>query len=143
MSGDFVDPIRAAISGLLKGDAELSSLVVGAEEGGIFHLRAPADAEFPYCVFNKQSGLPIRAMGTVAFVNQLWLVKGICRGGDQGEAEAIDARCEELLDGAPLTIEGFNLLACERETDVVYPEDDAGETIFHVGALYRIRAERQ
>jgi Protein of unknown function (DUF3168) len=138
MPGDYVDPIRAAIFAVLDGDPTLSELATG-----VHHLRAPAEAEFPYAIFNKQSGLPIRAMGTVAFVNQLWLVKGLCRGGDQGEAEAIDARCETLLDGADLDIEGFNLLACERETDVIFPEDDAGETIFHVGALYRIRAERQ
>lgn len=134
---DYTDPIRAALSAVLDGDDTLGDLATG-----VYHLRAPADAEFPFAIFNKQSGLPIRAMRTVAFVNQLWMVKGLCRGGDQGEAEAIDARCAELLDGADLTIEGFDLLACERETDVVFPEDDSGETIFHVGALYRIRAAR-
>jgi hypothetical protein len=135
---DYTDPIRAAIFSVLDGDDILGELATG----GVWHLRADAEAEFPYCVFNKQSGLPIRAMGTVAFVNQLWLVKGLCRGGDQGEAEAIDARCEQLLDDADPSIDGFNLLACERETDVAYAEDDSGETIFHVGAVYRIRAER-
>jgi Protein of unknown function (DUF3168) len=134
---DYTDPIRAALFAVLDGDDTLGELATG----GVWHLRAEAEAAFPYCVFNKQSGLPIRAMGAVAFVNQLWLVKGLCRGSDQGEAEAIDARCEQLLDGAALAIEGFELLGCERETDVVFPEDDSGETIFHCGALYRLRAQ--
>jgi Protein of unknown function (DUF3168) len=133
---DYTDPIRAALFAALDEDDAMSGLATG-----VYHLRAPADAVFPYCVFNKQSGLPIRAMGTVAFVNQLWLVKGLCRGGDQGEAEAIDARCKALLDGADLAIDGFNPPTIERETDVIYPEDDDGETLFHVGALYRLRAQ--
>jgi hypothetical protein len=139
MPGDYVDPIRAALDGVLHGDAELSSLVTGTDEGGVFHLRAPADAEFPYVIFHKQSGLPTRSFGDAA-VNQLWLVKGLCRGGDQGEAEAIDARCEELLDKQHFEIDGFDLIGCQRETDVPYPEDDSGETIFHIGALYRVQA---
>lgn len=141
MTEPYEDPIRVALKTLLRDDEALSALVVGTDEGGIFHLRAPAEAKFPYAIFNKQSGLPIRAMGTVAFVNQLWLVKGLCRGGDQGEAEAIDARCNALLDGVTLEIDGFAPAVVERETDVPYPEDDAGETIFHVGALYRLRAQ--
>jgi hypothetical protein len=118
------DPIREALFALLDGDAELAGLL--SEPHAIFHLRAPASAEFPYAIFHKQSGLPIRAMGGGGFKNQLWLVKGLCRGGDQEEAEAIDERCEALLDNATFDIAGFELLSMERETDVPYPEDDSG-----------------
>jgi hypothetical protein len=138
MPGEYVDPIRGALFAVLDGDAELSSLVTGTDEGGVFHLRAPAEAEFPYVVFNEQSGLPMRSFRDSS-KNQLWLIKGLCRGGDQGEAEAIDARCAALFDRGRFEIEGFDLLGCERGTDVRYPEDDSGETIFHVGALYRVQ----
>lgn len=135
MSDDRTDPIRAALFGVLDGDAELGALLSAPH--AIFHLRAPAETEPPYAIFNKQSGIPIRSYGD-ASQSQLWLVKGVCRGGDQEEAEAIDARCSQLLDKGIFEIVGSELLGCERETDVVYPEDDAGETIFHVGALYRV-----
>jgi hypothetical protein len=134
MPEDFVDPIREALASLLTDDATLTERA----PNGIHHLRAPQGTEVPYGIFNEQSGLPIRSFGDKS-KNQLWLVKGVCRGGDQGEAEAIDARCEELLDRQTFAIAGFDLLGCERETDVIYPEDDQGETIYHVGALYRIQ----
>jgi hypothetical protein len=128
----YEDPIRVALATLLSQDDALSAVSTG-----VHHLRAPADALFPYAIFNEQSGLPIRSFADSS-KEQLWLVKGLCRGGDQGEAEAIDARCAELLDKGRFAIEGSELLGCQRETDVRYPEDDAGETIFHVGALYRL-----
>jgi hypothetical protein len=137
MPGDFVDPIRAAIFAVLSADDALAA----AAPNGIHHLRAPQGTEVPYGIFNEQSGLPMRSFGDSS-KNELWLVKGVCRGGDQGEAEAIDARCEQLLDRQTFPIEGFALLGCERETDVIFPEDDDGETIYHVGALYRIQAIR-
>lgn len=134
MSGDYVDPIRAALFAVLSADETLGERA----PNGIHHLRAPQGTEAPYGIFNEQSGLPVRSFGDKS-KNQLWLVKGVSRGGDQGEAEAIDTRCEELLDRQVFAVEGFELLGCERETDVIYPEDDEGETIYHVGALYRIQ----
>lgn len=134
MTGDsYEDPIRIGLATLLSDDGALSAISTG-----VYHLRAPAEAEFPYVIFNEQSGLPIRSFRD-ASKNQLWLVKGVCRGSDQGQSEAIDSRCEALLDKQRFAIEGLELLGCERQTDVIYPEDDAGETIFHVGALYRIQ----
>ena len=127
------DPIRVALASYLASDAALMSLATG-----VHHLRAPAEAEFPYVIFNMQSGQPRWSMRD-ASNNDLWLVKGLCRGGDQGPAEAIDARCAALLDHPSFPIAGFDLLGVQRETAVRYPEDDAGETIFHVGSLYRVQ----
>jgi hypothetical protein len=131
---DNTDPIRVALYGLLSGDDTLNELA----PGGIHHQRVPAGTTGAYAIFNKQSGVPVRSFGD-ASKNELWLVKGLCRGDDQEEAEAIDARCKELLDKARFEIVGSQLLGIERETDVIIPEDDAGETIFHVGALYRLQ----
>jgi hypothetical protein len=131
---DFVEPIREALAARLTGDTTLTGLATG-----VHHLRAPQTAKVPYVIFNEQSGLPIRSFGDKS-KNHLWLGKGVCRGGDQGEAEAIDARCEQLLDRQAFPITGLELLGCERETDVIYPEDDDGQTIYHVGALYRIHS---
>ena len=134
MPEDFVDPIRAAIFAVLSADDTLAECA----PNGIHHLRAPQGTEAPYAIFNEQSGVGVRSFRDKS-KNQLWLVKGVCRGGDQGEAEAIDARCEQLLDRASFEIEGLDLLGCEWHSPVIYPEDDDGETIYHVGALYRIQ----
>jgi len=129
-------PIRAALFGLLNANDTLKGLATG----GIHHQRAPEGTKPPYCVFNKQAGTEIWSM-TEAFKNQVWQVKGICRGGDAEEAEAIDERCAELLNDAPLEIAGHATMCLRRESDVDYPQDDGGETIFHVGGLYRLYAE--
>lgn len=127
------DPIRVALFGVLNGDDELKALATG----GIHHQRAPEGTTGPYAIFHKQSGVAIWSMRDVS-QDELWLVKGLCRGGDAEEAEAIDARCEALLNDATFEIAGFDLLGIRRESDVAYPEDDGGETIFHVGGLYRL-----
>lgn len=126
-------PVRVALYGLLSDDDMLKGLAAG----GLHHQRAPEGTTPPYVIFNKQSGVPVWSFGDF-FSNQLWQVKGICRGGDAEGAEAIDARCAELLNDAPLDIDGHETLYLRRESDVDYPQDDAGETIFHVGGLYRL-----
>jgi hypothetical protein len=128
------DPIRVALYGLLSDDDTLNGLATG----GIHHQRAPEGTTGAYAVFHKQSGVEVWSMADAA-QNQLWLLKGVCRGGDAEEAEAIDARCEELLNAAKVPIDGHQLLDLRRESDVDYPQDDGGETIFHVGGLYRLQ----
>jgi hypothetical protein len=129
-------PIRTALYGLLSADDTLKALAAG----GIHHQRAPEGTTGAYCIFHKQSGAEVWSMAD-AFKNQLWLVKGVCRGGDAEEAEAIDERCTELLNDGLISIESHATMYLRRESDVDYPQDDDGETIFHVGALYRLMAE--
>lgn len=128
-----MDPIREAISAVLTADSELATLTTG-----IHHRKAPPGSQEPYCVFFKQAGTDAQALSGPALRNQLWAVKGVCRGGEAEAAEDIDQRLQELLDGAPLDVDGMEGLYLQRESDIEFGQDDAGEVIHHAGGSYRV-----
>lgn len=125
-------PTRKALYELLSGDSDLSSIATG----GVYHRVAPENTEPPYVIFHRQAGTEVWSM-TDAFKNELWLVKGVSRGGSASLAEDIDIRCEELLNDAALSISDSTLLYLRRESTVDYGQADSGEMIHHVGGLYR------
>jgi len=137
-----MDPLRKAMRARLVADATLKALL--AKPDAIYHAFAPEGAQYPYVIFNAQTpDMPLLSMGKKpALIEYLWLVKGVVRGTKADAAEDIDARCTELLNDAPLTIEGKTLLYVLRESGMPpYSEVDSGEPIFHRGGLYRIKVE--
>lgn len=131
------DPVRKAIYQHLAADSDLSELAVG----GIHYGEAPADTPYPFAIFHLHSPGLVWSMRS-AFRDELWGVKGVCRGRDAEEAESIHARCAELLTDPALTIEGHDLLCLFPEIGMpLPPEPDNGETIYQAGNLYRLRAQ--
>lgn len=128
------DPVRVALYERLTGDETLVGLLSAA--GEIHHAKAPAGSEPPYAIFNKQAGTDLWVFGPSS-ERAVWLVKGVCRGLKADPAEAIDARCRELLDRTKLAVPDgkFTIL---RESDVRYGEPSDGEEWWHVGSLYRV-----
>lgn len=129
-------PVRIALFALLDGDDALSALAAG----GVHHQRAGVNTKSPYVIFNKQAGTEVWAFSDF-YSTELWQVKGVCRGGDAEEAEAIDTRCRELLDDAPLDIDGLTTFYLRRETDIDLEQEDGAQSIFYVGGLYRLITE--
>ena len=66
------------------------------------------------------------------------LIKGVSRGLGSDEADAIDERLQVILQDAALDIDGKDVLWFRREEDVDYGEREQGETVHHVGAMYRL-----
>lgn len=134
--------IRRALYGRLAGDTTLNALLATPPSGwskSIYYQQAPANAQFPYVVFNKQSGVPTEAFGAPsALENDVWLVKGIDQSASADTAESIQARIKTLLNDASLSISGATLLYLRRQSDVDYPEVSDGETYVHSGSLYRL-----
>jgi hypothetical protein len=128
--------VRDAIYGLLTGDATLTGLL--ADATSVYHENAPAEATFPYVVFHRQVGLRDWTFGGEPMRPEVWLVKAVDRGQSAEDAEAIDARCETLLNDAALNITGSTLLYLRRDQDVSFPEVDGQDTYKHVGGLYRL-----
>jgi hypothetical protein len=134
--------VRRAIYGKLAGDTTLNALLGTPPTGyskSIYHQEAPDGANYPFVVFQKQSGTPTEAMGVPsALENDIWLVKAIDRGSSSDTAEAAQARVQVLLNDASLSISGSTLLYLRRQSDVEYPEVDNGVRYSHAGALYRL-----
>lgn len=130
--------VPTAIFQLLSNDTELHALLSAPD--AVYPDFAPEGAVYPYVIFGPLPGVLSWAFRSFAR-NQLWLVKGVCRGGDAEPARAIDARCEKLLNDAQLVIEGSHLLYLRRESDVPQSEIDGGDLITESGGLYRVMTE--
>lgn len=135
-------PVRRALYGRLAGDTTLNGLLAAPPPGrakSIYHNQAPAEAQFPYVLFQKQSGVPTEAMGDPSAMDtDVWLVKAVDHNTTADPAEAVAARIIALLNDATLSISGMALLYLRRQSDVEYPEVADGEMYQHVGANFRL-----
>lgn len=135
-------PVRRALYGRMAGDTTLNGLLGVPATGyakNIYHQQAPAGAQFPYVIFQKQSGVPTEAMGDPAAMDtDVWMVKAIDRGPSADQAESAASRITALLNDAPLSISGNTLLYLRRQSDVEYPEEVDGQMYHHVGSLFRL-----
>lgn len=138
-------PVRRSLYGKLAGDTTLNTLLGTPATGyskAIYHNQAPAGADHPFIIFNKQSGTPTEAFqDPSAFETDVWLVKAIDRNTSADPAEAIADRIKVLLNDASLSISGATLLYIRRQSDVEYGEVTDGVRFQHVGALYRLNYE--
>jgi len=125
------DPVRQALSDLLRGDSALEELT-----NGVHHRLAPQGTEPPYTVFHRQAGTAVWTFQSRGSEEALWLVKGVARG-NPSQAEAIDAACQELLDGRRLTLPGGQVTVL-RDSAVDFGEPKEGALWGHVGSLYRV-----
>lgn len=144
--------IRRALYGKMTGDTTLSNLLGTAAPGyskAIYNDLAPEQTGFPYVVFFKSAGTRIYTMkgrtstsdkaGRVG--NDVWTIKAIDHDTSADGAEAVQARLENLLTDATLTISGETLLLLKHEDDVEYSEEEEGEIFLHRGGLYRLMYE--
>lgn len=133
--------VRRALYGKLAADTTLVNLLGTAAPGyakNIYYQRAPAKAQYPLVIFNKQAGVPRYAIGARAYDNELWLIKAVDRSDTADPADNISSRLDVLLTDATISISGKTQLLLRRESDVDYPEDADGVTYRHSGALFRL-----
>src|ERR1044072_2004919 len=118
--------VRRALYGRMAGDTSLNNLLGTPAAGfskSIYYQQAPDEAQFPFVVFHKQSGVPTEPFSDPSAIeSDIWMVKGVDRNTTADTAEAIQARLQTLLNDAPLTISGSVLLYLRRQDDVEYPE---------------------
>jgi len=137
--------VRRAIYGKLAGDTTLNGLLAAPPTGyakSIYHQQAPEGAQYPFVIFQKQSGVPTEAFSDPsALENDIWMVKGVDRANTTDTAEAIQARLMALLNDASLSISGATLLYLRRQSDVEYPELADGVSYKHAGSLFRLVAD--
>jgi len=135
-------PVRRAIYGKLAGDTTLNTMLGAPSTGyskSIYHQQAPAGAQFPYILFQKQAGNPTEAFGDPSAIDtDVWLVKAVDRNTSADPAEAAAARIIVLLNDAALSISGSVLLYLRRQSDVEYPEEIDGVQYKHAGSLFRL-----
>lgn len=127
------DDIRVAIGTLLESDSELADLAPG---GVHFVMVTDQELEGPFCIFHLDTGSEEWAMGGSGIEHDSWIVKGAAE--DPGAAEAIDARCRELLDNVDL---GGRNLFFRRTGPISYGSAEYGEGHFYRGSSYRVSSD--
>lgn len=124
----------------LAGDATLANLVGGTASPRIYSDLAPPNASTPYIVYQNQSAVDVRGVGTATImVDSLYLVRGIAPVDSYtGTLENIANRIQTLLHGAAGTAGAGRVLACVREAPFRSPETRDGAIWRHLGGIYRI-----
>lgn len=128
--------VRQAIYQALNVSAVTTQL--GSGSASLVNAIAPSTADYPLCVFQRQSDTSILRFGGNAFDNQLWLVKGVVRDTSASAAEDIDKAVRDLLDFGTLTISGASLMHIARQSGVTYVETEGDQIFHHIGSIYRL-----
>jgi hypothetical protein len=139
-----MNALSVAIFNQLKGGTALLALLGGGTAGtAIYEDHAPDTATFPYVVFNQQAGTWAQAMGEhTRFVDCVYQVKAVSISAWPKEASAIDAQIDARLHNATLTVTGYGVMECARESDIQYTELSGNQTFNHIGALYRVTLQK-
>lgn len=111
---------------------------LGSGSASLVYEIAPPSASYPLCVFARQSDVSTLRFGGNAFDSQIWMVKGVVRGGTPSVAEDIDKAVRDLLDFGSLTISGGSLMHLARLDGLGFTETVGDQTYRHVGSSYRL-----
>ena len=104
----------------------------------------PKDAngrELPFIVFQFGSERIDRTFGRRDFICG-YSVKGVAEGRWPMRAAVVSSQIDDVLEGASLTVSGFDHVVCYRTGGFRFPEVVAGKSYTHVGGLYEIQQER-
>lgn len=115
--------------------------LLGNGSASLVHAIAPPSADYPLCVFAKNSDTSTLRMGGNAFDSQLWMVKGVVRSTTPSAAEDIDKAARDLLDFGTLTISGGSCMSLIRVSGMEYVENEGDQVFQHVGSVYRLAVQ--
>lgn len=133
--------VRRAIYGKLAGDTTLNNLLGSPPTGyskSIYFEMAPDGAAFPYVIFARQAETPTYTLGSRAFDEDVWLVKGVDRSDSADAVDNVAERLDALLTDGAISISGRTQLYLRRETGVSYPEESDGMVYRHHGSNFRL-----
>ena len=101
---------------------------------GVYSDLAPQGSAPPYCIYQQQAA-PDEYTFTSHMVSADYVVKIVSNRTWAGEAQQIYGHIHTLMQDAPLSVSGFSLMRCRRQSTIKYRD---GDGFWHVGGLYRI-----
>ena len=116
--------------------------VTNEATGGVYNGLAPQGTEPPFVVFQAMSKIDDYFAFTGRGGSAVYLIKAIDRSVWPKAAGDIDTQIDSVMQDASLSITGYGLLMCRRESDVYLVEDQTGVVYQHIGGLYRILADQ-
>ena len=109
--------------------------------GGVHNSVAPPNIKAPYVIFQAVSKLDEHSFSG-RFGNAVYIVKAISKSPWPKEAGDVDTQIDTALEDAALSITGYTLLYCRRESDFYAVEEEGSEVWQHVGGYYRVIADQ-
>ena len=115
--------------------------VLDKATGGIWNTQVPQNVDPPWVVFQAVSKLDDYPTFTIRGANALYMIKAVSDSPYPKEASAIDTLVDAVLQNAALSITGFSLLWCRRESDIYLTEARGGVNWTQTGGMWRIVAD--
>lgn len=131
--------VDAAVIATLANDATLTSLA----PGGVYREVAPQGISNPYVIISPMSHQDEYSIGSQAFEELRYLVKGVDLSTSGSTVQTVANRIHVLLQNAVLTITDYKCLLVQREERIAYVEvdDDSDRRYQHRGGLYFVLVE--
>ena len=110
--------------------------------GGVFNQMAPEGPQTPFVVFQAMSKVDDYWSYTGRGGTAVYMIKVIDESGWPKAAADIDTQIDSAMQDVALSVTGYALLQCRRESDIYLVENSEGRTFQHIGGLYRIEADQ-
>jgi hypothetical protein len=132
---DYFGAMGTALLGKLASGTALIAALGGT---AIYGYQAPSNTEPPFVVFSHQGGGPQNLIGGDDLRDDLWFVRAYAT--EPADAHRIDGLISDLLHRGELTVPGWTVFWCVRETNLALVENlPNNEKRFMAGAFYRVR----
>lgn len=130
---------RAALDSALYAHLNVHQ-VLNAVPGGVHNTEAPAGTAYPLVIYQAMSKVDEHTFDG-RFARAVYLVKVTARAAWPKAAVQAYAEVHTVLQDAALSVTGYTLLQCRRQSTFALEEQDGGELYQHVGGLYLIQAD--
>ena len=110
--------------------------------GGVFNQMAREGTQTPFVVFRAMSKVDDYWSYTGRGGTAVYMIKVIDESGWPKAAADIDTQIDSAMQDVALSVTGYSLLQCRRESDIYLVENSEGRTFQHIGGLYRIEADQ-
>ena len=110
--------------------------------GGVFNQMAPEGTQPPFVVFQAMSKVDDYWSYTGRGGTAVYMIKVIDESRWPKAASDIDTQIDSAMQDVALSVTGYALLQCRRESDIYLVENSEGRTFQHIGGLYRIEADQ-
>ncbi len=119
-------------------------VVLGLVGNRVYHAVAPADAQYPFVIFQLRSGgNDLRGVGmTRIWAEPLYLIKAICKGTSSGSIEPVVNAIDAALHGKSGTVTNGVIVECFRERPFELPTDENGTMYMQLGGEYHFRVQQ-
>src|SRR5574341_912799 len=129
----ILDKTSASLYTTLQAGTALTARLAGTTS--IYDAQAPDNATLPFVVFSHMGGGPDN-IAPVNLENNLWQVRAFSATSAKDAAEIFE-QADTLINKKAISITGYNVFWCNRETNIKLVENlPNGQKVWSAGGVY-------